>query len=114
MPRGTALCRLQLRRWQRGMLLLQTVGGAMTQLNDGGAACTRNMVTMWAMEMAMRLAGGKEGKGKDGKGNVDGNVRVVGNKEDEGSKAMALATRMVGEWTVMATKRAICNGNEGG
>jgi hypothetical protein len=85
----------------------------MTQCNNGGAACTR-MVTMWAMAMAVRLAGDKEDKGKGGKGNGDGNVRVVGNKEDKGSKAMALATRMVGKWTVTATKREICNGNNSG
>jgi hypothetical protein len=34
-------------------------------------------------------------------------MRVVGKKEGEGSKAMAMATRMAGEWTVMATKRVI-------
>jgi hypothetical protein len=29
--------------------------------------------TMWVMVMVTRLAGGKEGKGKDGKGNGDDN-----------------------------------------
>ncbi len=34
-------------------------------------------------------------------------MRVAGNKEGEGSKAMAMATRMAGEWTAMETKRAM-------
>ncbi len=34
-------------------------------------------------------------------------MRVVGNKKGEGSMAMAMATKMVGEWTTTATKRAI-------
>ncbi len=34
-------------------------------------------------------------------------MRVAGNKEGKGSKgmAMAMATRMAGEWSAMATKR---------
>jgi hypothetical protein len=41
------------------------------------------------------------------KGNGNGNVRVVGNKEGKGRKAMAMAmgTRMAGEWSAKATKR---------
>jgi hypothetical protein len=34
-------------------------------------------------------------------------VRVVGDKEGEGGKAMAMATRIAGEWTVTSTKRAL-------
>ncbi len=34
-------------------------------------------------------------------------VRVAGNKEGKGGKAMAIATRMVGKWTAMVTKRAM-------
>jgi hypothetical protein len=47
-------------------------------------------------------------KAREGcKGNGDGNVRVVGNKEGKGSKvmAMAMATRMAGTWSATATKR---------
>jgi hypothetical protein len=33
-------------------------------------------------------------------------MRVVGNKESEGGKAMVMATRMVGKWTATAAKRA--------
>ncbi len=56
----------------------------------------------------MRLAGNKKGKGGC-KGNGDGNVRVAGNKEGKGSKAMAMAmaTRMAGKWSVMATMRSM-------
>jgi hypothetical protein len=41
------------------------------------------------------------------KGNGDGDVRVAGDEEDEGSKAiaMAMATRMEGEWSATAMKR---------
>jgi hypothetical protein len=65
------------------------------------------MGTMWVMATVMRLAGNKEGKGKGGKGNGDGNVRVASKEEGKGSKAMAIATRMVGEWTVMEIKRTM-------
>ncbi len=45
------------------------------------------------------------------KGNDDGNVRVAGNEECKGSKAMvmamAMATRMLGKWSAMATKRSM-------
>jgi hypothetical protein len=34
-------------------------------------------------------------------------MRVAGDKEGEGSKAMTMATRVAGEWTGMATKRAV-------
>ncbi len=36
-------------------------------------------------------------------------MRVVGNDEGKGSKAMAMAmaTRLAGEWSVMATKRSM-------
>jgi hypothetical protein len=34
-------------------------------------------------------------------------MRVAGGKEGEGGKAMAMATRMVGEWTAMATKKVM-------
>ncbi len=34
-------------------------------------------------------------------------MRVAGNEEGKGIKAMAMATRMVGKWTVMARKRAM-------
>jgi hypothetical protein len=44
---------------------------------------TRAMATMWAMVMAMRLAGNDECKGKGNKGNGNGDVRVAG-KEEEG------------------------------
>jgi hypothetical protein len=58
------------------------------------------------MVTAMRLAGNKKGKGGL-QGNGDSNVRVAGNKEGKGSKtmAMAMATRMAGEWSVTETKR---------
>ncbi len=55
----------------------------------------------------MRLAGDKEGKGKSGKGNGDGNVRVVVDKEGKGSKAMEMATRMAGKWTATVMIRAM-------
>ncbi len=71
----------------------------------GRVTVTRAMATMWAMAMAMRLVGNKEGKGKSSKGNGNGGVRVAGEEESKGSKAMALVTRMAGEWTAMATKR---------
>ncbi len=80
---------------------------------EGGkqAMATRAMVTMWVMETAMRLADDKEGKGKGKgkgrKGNDNGNVRVSGKKEGKGSKAMVVGTRMVGKWTVTATKRVM-------
>ncbi len=32
-------------------------------------------------------------------------MRVAGEEEDEGGKAMTMATRRVGKWTAMATKR---------
>ncbi len=38
---------------------------------------------------------------------VETTMRVVGNKESKGGKAMAMATRVVGEQTAMATKRAM-------
>jgi hypothetical protein len=45
------------------------------------------------------------------KGNGDGDVRVAGNKECKGSKAMAMAmamaTRMAGKWSATATKRSM-------
>ncbi len=61
---------------------------------------TRVMASTWATAMAMRLAGNK--KAREGcKGNDDGHVRVAGNKEGKGSKAMAMAvamaTRMAGK-----------------
>jgi hypothetical protein len=34
-------------------------------------------------------------------------MRGVGDKEGEGSKAMAMATTLVGKWTAMATKRVM-------
>ncbi len=34
-------------------------------------------------------------------------MRVVGNEEGKGCKAMAIATRMVGKWTETVTKRAM-------
>ncbi len=34
-------------------------------------------------------------------------MRVAGDEEGEDGKAMAIATRMVGEWTVTARKRAM-------
>jgi hypothetical protein len=49
-------------------------------------------------------------RAKEGcKDNGDGNVKVAGEKEGEGSKGMAMAivTRMVGEWSVTATKRSM-------
>ncbi len=60
---------------------------------------------MWVMVMAMRLVGNEEGKGKDSKGNCDGNVRVVGEEEGKDCKAIALAIRLVGEWTATVAKR---------
>jgi hypothetical protein len=47
-------------------------------------------------------------KAREGcKGNGDGNVRVAGDKGGKGSKGMVMSmvTRMVGEWSAMATKR---------
>ncbi len=68
---------------------------------------TRTMVTMWAMAMAMRLMGNKEGKGKGGKCKGNSNGRVTSKKEGKGSKAMALVTRMAGKWPARVTKRAM-------
>ncbi len=34
-------------------------------------------------------------------------MREAGDKEGEGGKALLMATRIVGKWTVMETKRAI-------
>jgi hypothetical protein len=34
-------------------------------------------------------------------------MRVAGNEEGEGDKAMVMATRIAGEWTATATKRAM-------
>jgi hypothetical protein len=34
-------------------------------------------------------------------------MRVAGDKKGKGNKAMVMATRIVGEWTATATKRAI-------
>jgi hypothetical protein len=34
-------------------------------------------------------------------------IRVAGDKEGEVGRAMAMATRMVGEWTATATKWAV-------
>jgi hypothetical protein len=34
-------------------------------------------------------------------------MRVTGSKKGEGSKVIAMATRMLGKWTAMATKRVI-------
>jgi hypothetical protein len=34
-------------------------------------------------------------------------MRVVGKEENKGGKAMALATRVAGEWTATATKRTM-------
>jgi hypothetical protein len=73
---------------------------------SGQAIATRAMATTWAMATAMRLAGNK--KTREGcKGTHDGDVRVAGNEEGEGSKAMAMmmVTRMEGKWSVTATKR---------
>ncbi len=66
----------------------------------------RAMATTWVMAMGMRLAVNK----KDKRGlqrHGDGNVRVAGNKEGEGSKAMAKAMviRMAGKWSATMTKR---------
>ncbi len=47
-------------------------------------------------------------KAREGcKGNGDSDVRVVGDKEGEGSKAMvvAMAIRVAGEWSAMAKKK---------
>jgi hypothetical protein len=47
-------------------------------------------------------------KAREGcKGNGDSNVRVAGDKEGEGSKAMgiAMAIRVAGEWSAMAKKK---------
>ncbi len=57
------------------------------------------MARTWAMAIVMRLVGNVKGM----------NVRVAGNKEGEGSKAMAMVmmTRMAGEWSATATKRSM-------
>ncbi len=34
-------------------------------------------------------------------------MRVAGDKEGEGDKVMVMATRIAGEWTATATKRAM-------
>ncbi len=49
----------------------------------------RAMATMWAMALALRLAGDKDDKGKGSKGNLDSDMRVAD------------------EWPAMATKRAM-------
>ncbi len=46
--------------------------------NKGGGRA----MAMRAIAMVVRLAGNKEDKGKGSKGNIDGNVRVVGEKKD--------------------------------
>ncbi len=49
-------------------------------------------------------------KAREGcKGNGNGDVWVAGNKEGKGSKAMtmAMATRMVGEWSATMAKRSM-------
>jgi hypothetical protein len=52
-------------------------------------------------------AGRRQKAGEGCKGNDKDNVRVMSNKEDEGSKAMvmAMATRMAGTWSATTTKR---------
>ncbi len=77
--------------------------------NKGGgqATATRAMGTMWAMATVMRLASNKEGEGEGSKGNGNGDVRVAGKEDGEGTNAMVLVTRMAGDWTATATKRAI-------
>jgi hypothetical protein len=67
------------------------------------------MAPIWALAMAIRLAGTKEGKGKGGKGNGGEWERDSGDEEDKGGKAFAIAmvTRIAGKWTAMATKRAM-------
>jgi hypothetical protein len=79
--------------------------------NKGGGQATamRAMGTMWAMVTVtvMRLASNKEGKGEGGKSNDNGDVRVTGKEDEEGSRVMVLVTRMAGDWTATATKRAI-------
>jgi hypothetical protein len=93
--------------------------------------------TTWAMAMARRLVGDEEGKGKSGKGNIDGNeggmqqrgggrqgngngdkdggqVDCNGNKEGNGNgdkggrQATGTATKRV-----MATAMAVVGGKEG-
>ncbi len=54
-------------------------------------------------------------KAREGcKGNCNSNVRVVGDKEGKGSKAMAMAmamaTRMAGKWSAMVMKRLMATG----
>jgi hypothetical protein len=63
---------------------------------------TRAMATMWAMAMVVRLAGDKDDKGKGGKGNLDGDVKVAG-KEEDGGKV-----------DCNGNKEGDCDGNEGG
>ncbi len=41
-------------------------------------------------------------------------MRVAGDEEGIGNKAMAMATRIVGEWTATATKRAMVTGTRVG
>ncbi len=79
------------------------------------------MAMTWAMEMAIRLAGDKVGKGR-----VERVARamakvmgVAGDEEGEDGKAMEMGTRMVGQWTVTPRKRAIATatrvaGEQGG
>ncbi len=101
----------------------------------------RAMATMWAMAMVMRLAGNEEDKGKGGKGNGDGNVRVVGKEEDGGQvdyngnkegncngdevskratatamkRAMVMATRVLGDKKSNGNgSKSNGNGNKGG
>jgi hypothetical protein len=40
-------------------------------------------------------------------GTMETAMRVAGNEEGEGDKAMAMATRIAGEWTATATKKAM-------
>ena len=101
---------------KRAMVTATRVAGdkkAMTMVvdgNEGGgrATVTWVMASTWAMAMAMRLAGNK--KAREGcKRNGDGNVRVAGNEEGKGRKAiaMAMATKMAGKCCVMGTKRSM-------
>ncbi len=57
--------------------------------------------TMWVMVMVTRLTGDEEGKGEGGKGNGDDNEGCARATE------RATATRVAGERTVTATKRAM-------
>jgi hypothetical protein len=80
------------------------VGGQATAMRAMVEAMA--MAPTWAMLMAMRLAGNNVARAKGARAMTMA-MRVAGNKEGNDGKAMAMATRVAGERTVTAMKRAM-------